>query len=514
LRTKAPYFKFNILFSLLIAATQVHATSGRIADPILPAAASISTEASMAQSDKTLQDRIKRVENGLTTLVVVKGVSDQKMTLADRMKFYQVPAVSIALVNNGKIEWARAYGTTTADGKQAITPTTLFQAASISKAVSAMAALHLVEQGKLKLDGDVNQQLVSWKVPENEFTKDKKVSLRHLLNHSAGISVHGFRGYAASKKIPNLLEILEGKLPANSGPVRVESVPGTVWNYSGGGYSIIQLLMTETSQQSFPQLMQKTIFAPLKMTHSIFTDTLPSVMSKNAVAAHHGDGKTIPGLWHHYPELAAAGLWTTPSDLAKIIIEVQQAEAGKSNKVLSGQMTTMMLTRVLGETGLGFYVEKLADRTSFSHSGGSEGVRVQLYGYTKTGQGAVIMTNSDNGAALNEEILASIAAEYGWPEFKVTEKVMIAADPAMNQQFAGQYTLLDRPAHIIAEGGRLYFQSDLISAKRVEIYRESGLRFFVTAPDMTINFERDAQGNAAGFSLMKGSSTYPATRVK
>ncbi|MBC3872462.1 beta-lactamase family protein [Undibacterium sp. LX15W] len=468
----------------------------------------------MALSDQALQDRIKRVENGLTTLVVVKGVSDRKMTLADRMKFYQVPAVSIALVNNGKIEWARAYGTTTADGKQAITPTTLFQAASISKAVSAIGALHLVEQGKLKLDGDVNQQLISWKVPENEFTKDKKVSLRHLLNHSAGINVHGFRGYETSQKIPNLLAVLDGKAPANSDPVRVESIPGTGWRYSGGGYSIIQLLMTEASKQSFPQLMQKTVFAPLKMTHSIFTDTLSLAMSKNAVGAHRGDGKAIQGQWHHYPELAAAGLWTTPSDLANIIIEVQRAEAGKSGKVLSNQMTTAMLTRILGETGLGFYVEKLADRTSFSHSGGSEGFRAQLYGYTKTGQGAVIMTNSDNGAALNEEILASIAAEYDWPEFKVTEKVMIAPDLAMNQQFAGKYTLLDRPAHVIAEGDRLYFQSDLISAKRVEIYRESGSRFFVTAPDMTINFERDAQGNAAGFSLLKGSSTYPATRVK
>lgn len=505
---KTQQITLTTMFSLLIAcSTQVHAVDTD--SPAQKSPTSVVSATSM-----TLNDKIKRVENGLSTLVVVKGMSDQKMTLANRMKYYQVPAVSIALVNNGQIEWARAYGVNTAGGKQVTTPTSIFAAASISKAVSAMAALHMVEQGKLKLDGDVNQQLVAWKVPENEFTKDKKVSLRQLLNHSAGINLHGFRGYDSTQKIPNLLAILDGITPANSEPIRVVNVPGTEWDYSGGGYSIIQLLITEASQQTFPQLMQETIFAPLKMTRSIFTDSLSPAMSKNAVSAHRGNGKEIQGHWHHYPELAAAGLWTTPSDLAKIIIEIQQAEAGKSNKILSNQMTDTMLTRVLGETGLGFYVEQLADRTSFSHSGGSEGFRVHLYGYTKTGQGAVIMTNSDNGAALIEEVFASIGAEYGWPDFKITQKKMIAADPAMNQQFAGKYELLEQPAHIIAEGEHLYFQSNLISAKRVELYRESGSRFFITAPDMTINFELDTQANVTGFDLIKGSNSYPATKMR
>ncbi|MFT5718505.1 MAG: CubicO group peptidase (beta-lactamase class C family) [Oleiphilaceae bacterium] len=505
---KTQKITLTTMFSLLIAcSTQVHAVDTD--SPAQKSPTSVVSETSMA-----LNDKIKRVESGLSTLVVIKGMSDRKMTLANRMKYYQVPAVSIALVNNGQIEWARAYGVNTAGSKQITTPTTLFEAASISKAVSAMAALHMVEQGKLKLDGDVNQQLVTWQVPENEFTKDKKVSLRHLLNHSAGINVHGFIGYDSTKKIPNLLAILDGKAPANSEPIRVVNVPGTEWHYSGGGYSIIQLLMTEASHQSFPQLMQETIFTPLKMTHSLFTDTLSPAMSNHAVSAHRGNGKEIQGRWHHYPELAAAGLWTTPSDLAKIIIEVQQAEAGKSNKILSRQITNNMLTRVLGETGLGFYVEQFADRTSFSHSGGSEGFRVHLYGYTKTGQGAVIMTNSDNGAALIEEIFASIAAEYDWPDFKVTQKTMIAADPALNQKFAGKYELLEQPAHIIAGGEHLYFQSNLISAKRVELYRESGSRFFITAPDMTINFELDTQANVTGFDLIKGSNTYPATKMR
>lgn len=469
---------------------------------------------SSTTSTSTVSERIRRVEQGLSTLVVVKDAPNQKMTIAERMRFYQVPAVSVAVVNNGKIEWARAYGVTQAGGKQAVTPTTLFQAGSVSKAVSALAALHLVEQGKLSLDGDANQQLRTWKIPENEFTKDKKVSLRHLLNHSAGINVHGFYGYEATQKVPSLLALLDGKVPANSEPVRVATIPGSAWKYSGGGYSIIQLMMTEASQKSFPQLLQETIFAPLKMTHSLFAESLPSPLRKNAAVAHRGDGTSVPGLWHQYPELAAAGLWSTSSDLAKVIIEVQKSEAGRSKSVLSQSTTNTMLTRLMGETGLGFYVEQLADRTSFSHSGGTDGFRTLLYGYTKTGQGAVVMVNSDNGAALFEEIFASIAAEYNWPEFKVTQKVAIAADPALNQQLVGEFSLLKEPALITAEGKRLYFQSKLLSAKPVELYRESTTRFFATAPDITISFELDTQGRATGFSLLKGSSTYPATRVK
>jgi CubicO group peptidase (beta-lactamase class C family) len=219
-------------------------------------------------------------------------------------------------------------------------------------------------------------------------------------------------------------------------------------------------------------------------------------------------------LWHQNPELAAAGLWSTASDLAKIIMEVQKSEAGTSDNILSSQLTKTMLTRGLGETGLGFFVEQQPDRTSFSHSGGNDGFRTLLFGYTKTGQGAVILTNSDNGMALIEEIFASIAAEYNWPDFKVTEKSVIAPDATLNQQLAGEYLLLDKPASIIAEGNRLYFRSNLISSKRLELHREADSSFFLTAPDATIRFETDAKNTVKGFALLKGVNTYRAKRVE
>ena len=472
-----------------------------------------------ASADSTaLNEKIARVEQGLSTSVVVKGASAEKMRLADRMHYHQVPAVSIAVVNNGQLEWARAYGVNVVGKAEHSTPNTLFQTASISKAVSAMAALHLVEQGKLKLDGDVNSQLKSWKLPDNELTKEHKVSLRQLLNHSGGVNVHGFHGYAitqtATQTVPSLLAVLKGEDPANTEPVRVEAIPGTKWSYSGGGYTIVQLMMMEASQQEFPQLLQNIVFTPLDMQHSRFAASLPKQDRTNAAAGHNGSGAAIAGLWHQNPELAAAGLWSTPSDLAKIIIEVQKSDAGISNKILSSPMTKTMLTRGLGETGLGFFVEQQPDRTSFSHSGGNDGFRTLLFGYTKTGQGAVVLTNSDNGMALIEEIFTSIAAEYNWPDFKVTEKSAIAPDATLNQKLAGEYLLLDKPASIIAEGNNLYFQSDLISSKRLELHREADSSFFLTAPDATIRFETDAKNKVTGFSLIKGVNTYPAQKVR
>lgn len=476
-----------------------------------------------ARSDPAaLDEKISRVEQGLSTSVIVKGASAQKMQLAHRMHYHQVPAVSIAVVNNGRLEWAQAYGVNVAGSNANTTLTTLFQTASISKAVSAMAALHLVEQGKLQLDGDINSQLKSWKLPDNEFTKEHKVSLRQLLNHSAGVNVHGFHGYALTQTatqndqqaVPSLLAVLNGEAPANTARVRVEAIPGTQWSYSGGGYTIIQLMMMEASQQDFPQLLQDIVFTPLDMQHSRFAARLPEQERKNAAAGHNGSGAAIPGLWHQNPELAAAGMWSTAADLAKIIIEVQKSDAGTSDKILSSQMTKTMLTRGLGETGLGFFVEQQPDRTSFSHSGGNKGFRTLLFGYTKTGQGAVVLTNSDNGMALIEEIFTSIAAEYNWPDFKVTEKSVIAPDATLNQTLAGEYLLLDQPASIIAEADRLYFQSNLISGKRLELHREAKSSFFLTAPDATVRFETDAENQLTGFSLIKGVNTYKAKRVK
>jgi len=171
--------------------------------------------------------------------------------------------VSIALINDGRIEWARGYGTLEAAGKATVTPETLFQAASISKSLTAMVTLRLVEQGKLDLDSDVNKRLVSWKVPENEFTKEQKVTVRRLLAHTAGVTVPGFLGYEVGETLPTLRQILDGEKPANSAPIRVDMTPGGKFRYAGGGYVILQQLIMDVSGKSFPELMQKTLLHQL-----------------------------------------------------------------------------------------------------------------------------------------------------------------------------------------------------------------------------------------------------------
>lgn len=483
---------------------------------LVPSAQALTRTAATLTQDVSpaVQARISRVEHGLSSRIVVKGAANQKMSLTERMAFHRVPAVSIALINNGRIEWTRAYGVLDANGRQAATPTTLFQAASVSKTVSAMGALRLVEQDKLSLDATANEQLSAWKIPQNELTRKTPVSLRMLLNHSAGMSGHGFYGYDSTQKIPTLLQVLDGAAPATSAPVRVDTLPGTVWRYSGGGYCVVELMMTEAGRQPFPDLMRTLVLDPLGMTHSTFAQTLPPSWQAQAASAHDGEGKAVAGRWHVYPESAAAGLWTTPTDLAQVVLAIQQAQAGQPGKVLSGDAAASMLRRGLGEYGLGLYTEKLSGTTSFAHSGGNHGFRAQLYGYTGTGQGVVVLTNSDNGAALIEEILTSVAAEYDWPEFRVVEKSTIAADAAVNASLAGDYQLLDQPAHVVAEGDRLYFQSDLFGKQRMELFAESRARFFMTAQDMAVDFERAGNGEVIGFSLIRGAGTYPGTKKK
>lgn len=459
-----------------------------------------------------IHDRIDRVERGLTTPVVIRGAPGQKMTLQDRMAFHQVPAVSIAVINNGQVEWARAYGMADAAGDRPATVNTLFQAGSISKSVTAIGALRLAEQGKLILDEDANRQLVSWKIPENEFTRAKAVTLRMLLNHSAGMTVHGYNGYAQDEAAPTLEQVLDGIAPANSEPVRVDLVPGSMWRYSGGGYEIVQLMMTEASGSPFERYMQTEVLDRLGMSQSMFAPQLPPVARTLAATAYESDGRAVSGQWRIYPESAAAGLWSTPSDLARIVIAVQQAEAGASGSILPHSLASLMLTRGLGQYGLGFYVEDLGDRASFSHSGGTKGFRSQLYGYTQSGQGVVVMTNSDNGAALIAEILGSIAEEYGWPEFQAFEKVAMPGDATLNNQYAGDYLLLGQPVHILAEGDRLYFQSELFGARPMEMFAESQAAFFMTAQDMSIRFERGDEGSVTGFRLFRGANVYTGAR--
>lgn len=462
-----------------------------------------------AQVSSGIVERIRRVENGLLPAIVIKGQSISGMKLADRMRFYKTPGVSIAVINNGAIEWAKGYGIREAGGNDPVTAETLFQAASISKPVAAMGALRLVEQGKLSLDEDVNRKLVSWKVPDSEFTKEKKVTLRGLLSHSAGLTVHGFAGYAADATAPTLLQVLNGQTPANSAAIRVDLAPGAKWRYSGGGFTILQQLIIDITGKPFPQFMQETALRPLGMTHSTYEQPLPKNLWAQAASGHLPKGEMAKGNWHVYPEMAAAGLWTTPSDLARFAIELQKSRAGKSNKVLSQQMTTQMLTPQIGEWGLGLAVQGTGRAARFSHGGSNEGFRCQLIAYTDSGQGAVVMTNSDNGGGLAQEILLAVAKEYGWPEYTSKERVLVSVDTKIYDAYVGQYELAPGiNLGITKEGEKLIGEA---SGQRIELFPESEDQFFAVTNDIQIKFVKDDQGRV--IRLVINGAT-PAKKIK
>ncbi|MFB0563924.1 MAG: serine hydrolase [Candidatus Lokiarchaeia archaeon] len=460
-----------------------------------------------------LQGRIQRVENGLLKAVVIKGQPVEKMSLAARMAHYKVPAVSIAVINNYEIEWAQGYGVVEADGTEPVTPETLFQAASISKPVAAMAALHLVQQGLLALDEDVNNKLVSWKVPENEFTTEKKVNLRGLLSHSAGVTVRGFRGYAQGKEVPTLRQVLAGDKPANSLPIRIDIAPDSKFRYSGGGYCIMQQLLIDVKDKSFPEIMKETVLQPLGMTHSSFIQPLPEDRRAVAATGHRSNAKPIKDKWHTYPEMAAAGLWTTPSDLARFAIELMLSQAGKSNKVLSQDMTNQMLTPQHGSYALGIGVVGEGQNLHFGHSGGNEGFLCYFVAYPERGQGVAIMTNSDNGNSLESEILRSVAAEYGWSDFLPKEKALAKVEPEIYDLYVGEYQLAPEVLlSITKEDSRLFARQ--MGGDKVEIHPESETTFFTIEEDAQITFVKNTQGEVTELALKVEGQQMTAKKIK
>jgi CubicO group peptidase (beta-lactamase class C family) len=359
--------------------------------------------------------RIARVEAGLPALPI--GGESRTLDVNGWMDVYNVPGISVTVFDDFHLAWAKTYGVKEAGKPQPVTLDTLFQAGSISKPVSAMAVMHFVDKNVLSLDADINSELRSWKVPENEFTAKEKVTLRRLLSHSAGLTVHGFPGYAVGEKTPTLIQVLDGAKPANTLPVRVDFVPGSQFRYSGGGTTIVQLTLVDRLEKPFPAIMDETVIGKLGLKNSTYEQPLPPNRAARAASGHRANGNVVEGKWHVYPEMAAAGLWTTPTDLAEIAIEMAKSKRGKSNRVLTQQSTELMLTPRAEEAGLGWFVDPTGKTDRFGHNGADEGFQALLVAFAATGRGVVMMANSDNGISMMQPLLDAVAREYQWPGY-------------------------------------------------------------------------------------------------
>ncbi|HEU0017040.1 MAG TPA: serine hydrolase domain-containing protein [Methyloceanibacter sp.] len=342
-------------------------------------------------------------------VVPVQGV-EKRVDIGEALALLDIPSASIALIDEGRIAFARAYG------KDA-SPDTLYQAASLSKFVAAIGAMRLVENGTLKLDEDVNDRLTSWKVPSNSFDATHRVTLRGLLSMTAGIGVPGFLGYRAGAPLPTLKQILEGTPPANSPAVTVIAVPGSAYRYSGGGYEIAEALMQDVTGKPFPQLIRGIVLDPMGMTDSSFDQPPNGALMARATSGHFGDGKELPGRWHLFPEHAAAGLWSTPTDLAKLLVQLAHTWQGFSSIFLHRQTLQEILTpQNGGPYGLGAAIAGDGASLVLMKRGQNIGYQGYLILYPATGQGMVVMTNSDNGSRLAEALIKRAAAAYDWPD--------------------------------------------------------------------------------------------------
>jgi CubicO group peptidase (beta-lactamase class C family) len=448
-----------------------------------------------ASTSAEVEQHIQHVTSGLVGGVVIKGDEHGTHTLADRMTELKVPGVSIAVIHQGKIEWARGFGVRSVGGPP-VTADTMFQAGSISKPLAAMAALRLVQQGKLSLDTDVNTYLTSWKLPGAPVTAGKPVTLRELLTHTAGITVHGFPGYASNEPVPTLVQVLNGEKPANTPAIRSEGPPGVNWKYSGGGFTIMQQVLIDVTKEPFPKLLHDSVLAPIGMSHSTYEQPLPEAFQRFAATPYRDDGKPVEGGAHTYPEMAAAGLWTTPTDLARYSIEVEQSLQDKANHVLSAEMTRKMLTPGIGHWGLGLEIGGSDANPYFSHGGANEGFRNIFLAYEKSGNGAVVMTSGDAGGLLGDEVMHSIAVEYGWPDYRPVVHAAVQVDPKILAQDVGSYELQKGFDLVVTlENGRLMTQAT--GQGKIPIYPESETKFFPTAMPAEIEFFKDDQGKVA-----------------
>jgi CubicO group peptidase (beta-lactamase class C family) len=428
---------------------------------------------------------IQQVENGLVAEVFIDG--DSTWTIDQRMKHYSVPGMTVAVIHDGKIAWTKAYGIMDKETNEPVKSTTLFQAGSISKPVAAYGALKSVEMGKLKLDDDVNTYLASWKIPDNEFTKQNKVTLKHLVSHTGGLTVHGFPGYTPGDPVPTTVQVLDGVAPANTGPVRVNKLPGESFRYSGGGYTIMQLMMADVHGKPFPAIEKELVFDPIGMVNSTYDQPLDSIWIKRAATGYLPDHTQTSGKRHTYPEMAAAGLWTTAEDLAMFALDVQKSLKGESNKVISKEMAEKMVTPVLpdGYIGLGVFLRNFDGEKYFGHGGWDEGFSSEMIAHVSKGYGVVVLTNSNHPDFISE-VMRSVARAYNWENYAPTRK-KLPLDTAAFSAMKGRYwNGKDGTITISETDAKLFLK--YLRGKPAELVRVSDDRYMTRSATAQIEF--------------------------
>jgi CubicO group peptidase (beta-lactamase class C family) len=451
-----------------------------------------------------VEQRISKIMNNLQ----VESSVDAEYTtdnILRRMRYYHTPGVTVAVINDGKLEWARGFGVKDPDSNDSVGVNTLFQAGSVSKPVFALTVMKMKQDGEIDLDKDVNEYLKSWKVPANGHWQPV-ITLRQLLSHTAGTTVHGFPGYRKNEKIPTVPELLKGVEPANTPAVRVNLLPGTQFRYSGGGITIAQLAITDLLQKPFPTIIRQKLFDPLKLQNSTYEQPLPGSKEKMASTAFPWKGQPIPGGAHVYPEMAAAGLWTNPTELASLVLEVQKGIAGKSTFFKKETMDELFTPqKVTSDIGIGFFLQSKGDSTRFGHNGWDEGFVALLIGYKRLGKGAVIMVNSNEGYSIMDEIARAIAKEYSWPGYLSSSSKK--SETITSNDYSGTYLnkdSIEMKIVMVNNQPQLIYQHQRpipLEYSVEKYYFSPGMNFKLHLSDKELKFEQE--GNSQVFMKKK-----------
>ncbi len=455
----------------------------------------------------------ERVERGLLPLVVVAGVPDTAFLLSERMERYRVPGVSLTVIDEGRIAWSGAYGVREAGRPGTVTESTLFQAGSISKAVAAVTALRLVDRGLLALDDDVNRTLRSWRVPPDSLTRQRPVTLRGLLSHSAGFNVPSFRGYQRETALPTLIQILSGTAPSNTPAARVEVEPGTEWRYSGAGTEVVRQLVEDGTGRGYAEVAAKEVLAPAGMRLSSFSQR-PDTLGREVATGHSG-GTPVAGRWFLHPELAAAGMWSTSSELARFGLALGASLRGGSGGLLREPTMREAVRRQKDDWGLGFALGGGAgDSATFGHGGSTAGFTARLVIFGDGRRGLAVMTNGES-EALIDEIQRSVAAAYGWPVRARLVRRAVQLDPEQLTRVAGRYRIVvdDRTIDVgfTVAGARLAFVGQ--SGQPALLDAESPNRFFSRESGTTFIFDGDGRVPARRVTIDQSSQQFVADRL-
>jgi CubicO group peptidase (beta-lactamase class C family) len=471
--------------------------------------------AEVSKTDTTI-DLIKKVETGIPSRSYIAG--DSTWTIEERMEHYGVPGVSIAVIQNGKIAWAKGYGVMDAKSKSPVTEQTLFQASLLSMPVTAYGALRLIEQDKVTLDENINSYLKSWQLPDNEFTKERKVTIKNLLNGTSGINLHAIPGYSTDESVPTLVEVLNGISPAKNEPITVNKEPEL--DILAGAYTIIQQMLIDIEGEKFPELMDELVLQPLEMNNSTFNQTLSSEQLTMAATGYLTDGSMVKGKWHTHPTMASNGLWTTAADIAKFIINIQQTLKDNSNKGLSKDMTVQMFTTSGYKSkywpnfkyGLGLSIENKKKDIYFGHHGWNRGFFNLMTAHRDKGYGVVVLTNSTI-PAFNHEVIRSVALAYEWDNYVTIHKKMQIEQSLVNK-ITGRYMENGRIVEVFQKDN-LLFTKNILDVKAEELVKVSDSNFVRRNSSRLMQFKPNSENKKVNLHYINSNDgTIASTFVK